>query len=113
MVNFYSILLVIISSFLGAVATIIIKRGTNKYNLKKLFFTSYFYWGFFFYGISTVFYILALNFEKLSIVYPLVSITYLWTTFFSVKYLKEEMNLWKYVGLSGIILGIIFISIGS
>jgi len=72
-----------------------------------------FHVGLFLYGLSFVFYIFALRKESLSVLYPFVSTTYIWTTFFSIKFLHEKMNVWKWAGLIGIIIGVTFIGLGS
>jgi uncharacterized membrane protein len=107
------IALVLIGSFIGAVGSVVIKKGTNKYSLARLVTSSYLWVGLFLYGLSVVFYVIALRTEELSVVYPLVSTTYIWTTFFSVRFLSEKMNRYKWVGLLGIITGVIIIGFGS
>jgi drug/metabolite transporter (DMT)-like permease len=113
MINIFAVLIIFISSFVGATGTLVIKKAINRHNFRKLFFGADLWLGLFLYGIATLFYLLVLNMEQLSIVYPLVSLTYLWTTIFSVKYLGEKMNKWKYFALVAIILGIILIGVGS
>jgi len=113
MVRLLAIGLIIIATLIGSVGAILLKKATTGKSLKEFIL----YWmtwaGLFFYGLSSVFYILALRIEQLSIVYPLVSLSYLWTCILSVKYLGEKMNKWKYISLAGIIIGIILIGVGS
>lgn len=113
MVNFYSVLLVVIGTLIGALGALVLKKGTDKYSLKKLLLSAYLWGGLFLYGLSTILYVVALRNENLSVLYPLVSVSYIWTTLFGVKLLKEKMNFWKYLGLSGIILGVVLIGLGS
>jgi len=112
-VDFTSLMLVLIGSFLGAVGTLFIKKGTSACSFWKLWRTKYFWGGMFLYVFSTLFYVIALRSEELSVVYPLVSTTYIFTTYLSVKYLGEKMNKWKWIGLIGIIVGVVLIGIGS
>ena len=113
MINSLSIAFVLAATLIGAFGALVIKKGTLKYSFKQLFFTAYFWWGVLLYAASTVFYVLALRKEQLSVIYPLVSTSYIWVTLFSVKFLKERMNLWKWIALVGIIIGVTFIGIGS
>ncbi len=113
MVNILAIGLVLIGAFIGAFGALMVKKSVDKHSFLHSLKSSLMWMGLFFYGISTLLYIMALRKEELSIIYPLVSTTYVWTTLFSVKFLKEEMNTWKWLGLSGIILGVILIGIGS
>ena len=102
-----------IGSFVGATGTLVVKKAINRSNFKELFLGIDLWLGLFLYGVATLFYLIILNMEQLSIIYPLVSITYVWTTILSIKYLGEKMNKWKYLALTGIIIGIILIGIGS
>lgn len=112
MVEFTPILLVLIGSFIGAVGTFIIKKGTTKHSFFALWKSKYLWQGFFFYVISTLLYIVALDKGELSVLYPLVSTAYIWTTLFSVKYLGERMNKYKWLALIGIVIGVSLIGIG-
>ncbi len=113
MVNLLAAGLVIIGSFIGSLGTLIIKKGVDRYPLRNLWYKPIFGIGFIFYAISTLLYVLALRQEQLTFIYPLVSTAYLWTIFFSVKFLGEKMNLWKWVGIVGIILGVVLVGLGS
>jgi uncharacterized membrane protein len=113
MVRTLAIGLIVIATFIGAIGALLLKKATTDRTFKQALFHWLLWAGFSLYGISTIFYILAMRIEQLSAIYPLVSLSYLWTCFFSVKYLGEKMNPWKYVGLLGIIIGIILIGIGS
>ena len=112
MVNLISIILVLIGAVVGAGGAVVLKKASSV-SLKRLWYSRFFWGGFSLYGLSTVFYILALRNEALSIIYPLVSTTYIWTTIFSVKFLGEKLNKYKIVAVGGIILGVILIGFGS
>lgn len=62
--------------------------------------------GYSLYGISTVLLVLALRDGELSILYPVISLTYVWVTFLSVAFFKESMNLYKILGVFTIVLGV-------
>ena len=113
MVSFVPVFLVLVSSLIGAVGTFLIKKGTNKHSFFVLLKSKFLWIGFIFYGVSTILYLWALSQEDLTIIYPLVSTAYIWTTIFSVKYLGEKMNDYKWLGLVGIILGVVLIGFGS
>jgi len=55
----------------------------------------------------------ALKGGDLSILYPFVSVTYVWVALLSVRFLGEKMNKFKWIGIAMIILGVSFIGIGS
>jgi uncharacterized membrane protein len=113
MVNFLAVGLVLFGAFIGAFGTLMVKKSVDKYSFFHSLKGSLMWLGLFFYGASTLFYVVALRKEELSIIYPLVSTTYIWTTLLSIKFLKEEMNTWKWSGLIAIIVGVILIGLGS
>jgi len=114
LISSLSLIFLLCATLLGAIATLILKRGVDKTkSFRKLFKETSLLGGFFIYAISVVLYIFVLRKEELSVVYPLASMTYIWTTFFSVKYLGENMNFWKWFSLFGIILGAFLIGVGS
>ena len=65
------------------------------------------------YALGTLLFIPALKGGDLSILYPFVSLSYIWVSLLSVKFLGEKMNKYKWVGILLIILGVTFIGFGS
>ena len=57
-------------------------------------------------GISTVVMVLALKYGELSIIYPVIALTYVWVTALSVVIYGEAMNSWKIAGISSVMLGV-------
>ena len=110
-----SILIVIVSCVFGAYAAILMKKGADrlKLNLKSLLRNRNLIIGILIYGIGTVVYIIALKGAPLSILYPLVSTTYIWTALLSQKLLGEKMNRSKWAGIVCIILGVSLIGLGA
>ena len=58
-------------------------------------------------------YIFALKGADLSVLYPLVSTSYVWTVVFSQKLLGEKMNKYKWIGIAAILLGVSLIGLGT
>jgi multidrug transporter EmrE-like cation transporter len=58
------------------------------------------------YGISTGLLILALRDGELSLLYPVISLTYVWVTVLSVTVFDERLTMAKAVGISIIVLGV-------
>lgn len=67
--------------------------------------------GIFFYVIGAGIITFLLQTENLSFIYPLTSMTYIFTVFLSVKLLKEKMNMYKWLAIFLIITGNIFITV--
>ncbi len=113
MIKLVPILLVLFGSLVGALGTLIIKKGTNTFSFFQLLKSKNLWIGLSLYCVSMIVYVLALSQEKLSVIYPVASTAYIWTTLFSVKFLGEEMNPWKWAALLGIIIGVTLIGLGS
>jgi uncharacterized membrane protein len=66
--------------------------------------------GFVMYGLSTIFWLIALSKKDLSFVYPFISLTYVLVLVLSSLVLKESIGLNKLVGTLIIIFGLIIIA---
>ncbi len=62
--------------------------------------------GYALYGISTMFLVLALRKGQLSLLYPVISLTYVWVTLLSMLIFKESLTIAKGVGLGIVIAGV-------
>lgn len=112
--QWWAIVLVLINTVIGAFGPIYLKKGADKlsFNIKKLITNYTMIFGFSCYGISLILFIIALKGGEVSVLYPMVSIGYVWVAFLSVKILKEKMNLYKWLGILFIIFGVSMIGIG-
>lgn len=115
MTSLWSIILVLIAAVIGAVGAVLLKKGSQRLRFKfwSLIKNYYLVLGFLLYGISTVPFILALKWGELSILYPTVATVYIWIAIFSIKFLGEKMNKWKWLGIALIIIGVTFIGLGA
>lgn len=64
------------------------------------------------YGISTCLLILALRDGELSLLYPVISLTYVWVSILSVAVFHEKMNIFKIGGIAVICLGVALLGKG-
>ncbi len=95
--------LVFIATIIGAIGALLFKKAS----VKKV----YFFAGLFLYGISTVFFIYALHFGELTIIYPMTALSYVWVSLLSVKFLGEKISTKKWLGIIFIICGVVLISL--
>lgn len=106
-----SILLVVLSSVIGAFGGFVFKQSTK--NLKFSFDGLIRNWrlvlGFFLFGIASITYIIALKGGDLNVLYPISSLTYVWSAFIARKHLEENINLFKVIGIFLIVLGSVVI----
>ncbi|MEQ6390979.1 DMT family transporter [Bacillaceae bacterium S4-13-58] len=68
-------------------------------------FVEYFILGGFFYGTGAILNIVTLQLLPYTVVYPLTSITYIWTLIISALFLKEKITVKKILGLTLIVAG--------
>lgn len=106
-----AIILTIISSILAALGQLCLKLGSMKLKMSIPHIIRNFELmiGIVLYGISAVAFIVALKGGELTVLYPIVSLNYIWVNLLSIKFLKEKMNSWKWIGSILIILGVILI----
>ncbi len=62
--------------------------------------------GYTLYGINTLMMVLALKNGEMSLLYPIIALTYVWTTLASYTLLHEHPNTYKNVGIIVIVLGV-------
>lgn len=107
MISYTVILLLVPGIFLGAYGSILLKKGAKDFTINLFDFKSnlFAYLGIFLFGLSSILYVLALQFEKLSVLYPLSSVSYVLIAILSKKYLNEKMNNIKWMGIVFIIFG--------
>jgi len=111
----WAIGLVILATLAGAFGPILLKRATSKNfsSLKSLLANYHLFGGVLLYAVGTLLFVPALKGGDLSVLYPFVSLSYIWVSLLSVKYLGEKMNKFKWAGIALIILGVTFIGFGN
>ena len=109
MIDIITILLVLIGTVIGAFGAIFLKKGSKRIAITNI---NLFY-GILLYAVAMILYLIALKREKLSVVYPIVSLSYVWVCLLSIKLLKEKMSLLKWLGIAAIIVGVSLIGIGG
>lgn len=109
-----SMLLVFLASVVGSFGAVFLKLGAAKVtksiwsfvNLPLAFGVALFLG-------SSVFYTWGIKGGQLSVLYPMVSLGYIWTLVWSKLFFKEVLNAQKWVGLGLILLGVFFVGLGS
>jgi multidrug transporter EmrE-like cation transporter len=62
--------------------------------------------GYCLYGLNTVLLVFALRDGELSILYPIIALTYVWVTILSVVLFHETMNFFKLAGVTIVVIGV-------
>jgi len=106
------ILLTALSAFIGSIGQLEFKRGADnlQFDIKLLLTNYHLILGVLVYFVSTVLYVYALNKEHLSILYPIIATSYIWTSIFSKIFLKEPVGLTSWIGVFFILLGVTLIA---
>jgi len=111
MADILSIGLTVVSSILAAFGQLGLKFGSMK--LKKTFqavMTNYaLLAGVFFYVAASAVFIIALRGGELTILYPIAALNYIWVSLLAKKYFHEELNHYKIIGITLIIIGVALI----
>ena len=106
------LLLTALSAFIGSIGQLEFKRGADnlQFDIKLLLTNYHLIIAVAVYCLSTVLYVYALNKENLSILYPIVATSYIWTLLFSKIFLKEPVGLTSWAGVFFILLGVTLIA---
>jgi len=111
----YSMLLVLAASFVGSFGAVFLKVGAAKLHLglRHLILNLPLATGVILFVGSSVFYVLGIRDGELSVLYPLVSLGYVWTLIWSRLFFGEPVTRNKLAGLSLILLGILLVGLGA
>lgn len=100
------ILSVLVMTLFGSLGALFLKRGSAKVSeLKSLVTTPQIWLGGLFYLAGALLNIYLLRGYSYSIVYPLTSLTYVWSLILSALLLHEKVTVQKLFGIAAICLG--------
>jgi uncharacterized membrane protein len=112
------IIVMLLSTFISALASLLIKLGSESLKIRFKFQTISNLlrnWrlivGLLIYVVSTALFVLALKLGELSVVYPLTAFAYVFAVLLSYFVLKEHISKFKIIGTAIIMLGIILVTI--
>ena len=109
-----SMLLVFAASVIGSFGAVFLKLGAAKITGSPLsFLNSRLITGVSLFLSSSVFYALGIRGGQLSVLYPMVSLGYIWTLIWSKIFFHESFTREKFVGLALILLGVFFVGLGN
>ncbi len=110
-----SIILVLFGSFIGSFGAVFLKLGAEhmKGSLARLLTNYWLAVGIVLYLLSSVFYMMGLAQGQLTVLYPMVSLGYIWAIVWARLFFKEPFTLAKVGGLALIIFGVALINFGN
>jgi len=106
----------VVAAFFGACGQIMLNKGSKILELSLLaLITNWYLWGFaFFYGLGVIINIAGYKFGgKVSVIYPVISLSYIFAAFLAWKFLGESINSWTWGGTVIIMLGVAVIGFGA
>src|SRR5262249_49478999 len=103
-------MLVFVCTLLGAAAQILMKTGANHLAIQGLagiLSNLPLLAGYCLYGLSTLLLVLALRDGELSLLYPVIALTYVWVTILSRIIFHDRLSVSKLAGIAIIIAGVV------
>ncbi|MDI3474213.1 MAG: hypothetical protein PWR30_536, partial [Candidatus Woesearchaeota archaeon] len=107
-----SILMVVFCTFLFSIAQIFYKNAAERLSFSfEGIILNYFIWiALVLYGIGTLIFTYALKNGELSVLYPVISTSFIWVALFSFFIFDEPITFMKGIGISAIVLGVILLN---
>lgn len=116
-------LLVLFASFIGSFGAVFLKSGAEALRDGWMYLViareaPFFNWrlasGVALFLVSSYFFVQGIRPPgELSVLYPMVSLGYIWTLLWSRIFFKEPLTRLKFYGLGLIVLGVFFVGLGS
>lgn len=106
-------LLVFAASVIGSIAAVLLKAGANQLRGGWRSWIGKVGAGVSLFLVSSVFYIKGLQNGSLTVLYPMVSLGYVWTLIWSRIFFGELFNRHKVMGLVLVVLGVLCINLGN
>ena len=111
----WAIILMIICTIFTSSAQILYKIGANtlSFDIISIITNWQIISGVILYGLGAVLVVIALKGGEVTVLYPIITSSYIWVSLGSVHFFGEKMNLFKWIGIFLIIGGIFIITIGE
>jgi drug/metabolite transporter (DMT)-like permease len=104
-----------IGAIIGSLGAVGLKAGANhlQFNIRGLLTNWKLALGLALYLLSTAFYVKGISRGEISVLFPLVSLGYIWTAIWSKLFFGESMTRAKYAGLGLIVVGCLLLGLGK
>jgi multidrug transporter EmrE-like cation transporter len=112
-----SMVWVVTGSFIGSIGAAGLKAGAKRLTRENMILSALTNWrlaaGVLAYLISSVFFVFGLRHGELSVLYPLVSLGYLFTLLWSRLFFGEPFTRTKFFGVGLILVGVTLLGVGT
>lgn len=104
-----------LGSFIGSFGAAFLKAGATRlqFSVPSLLRNWRLALGVFFFCFSSIFFVLGLREGELSVLYPMVSVGYVWTLLWSRLFFGERLTATKFAGLALILIGVLMVGLGT
>lgn len=111
----WAALLVLFTTLLTSSAQLLWKKGSAvlAFSIPGILSNYWLLAGILLYAVGGILIIISFRGGEVSVLYPIIATSYIWVSLLSVKFLGEEMNTFKWIGIIAIIAGIVSIGYGS
>lgn len=110
-----AVLLMILCTVLTSFAQVFYKKAAPSlsFDVIDLITNYYLILGLFLYGIGAIIMIYAFKKGEVTVLYPIIALSYIWVSLLAVHFFIEAMNFYKWIAVIFIVIGIILIGIGG
>ncbi len=111
----WAIGLVFMATLITSTAQILYKMGADRLSLDvfSVLTNVPLFLGILLYLVAATVLLLALKHGELSVLYPIVATSYIWVSLLSSRFFGEVINIYKWIGIIIIVIGVVLIGIGS
>ena len=111
----WAIGIVVICTFFTAIGSLLLKKGADRFSpsLEGILNAYPVLIGLFFYFLGFILLTLAFKHGELSVLFPFVSLSFIWVAGLSYFFLAEILSLFEIIGLGSIMVGVILIGSSS
>ena len=108
-----SMMLVLAASLIGSVAAVFLKAGADRLKEPWQNWAGKLAGGIVLFAAWSILYVWGLKDGSLTVLYPMISLGYVWTLLWSRMFFGEPFNRHKVVGLMLVLLGVFSIGMGN
>ncbi len=109
--TWWAVTLVVLTTILTSAAQVLYKLGAAQL---PIILTNWpLILGLFLYAVGAVMLISAFKGGDVSVLFPIIATSYIWVALLSWHYFSEALTLFKLLGISAIVLGVMLVGIGS
>jgi uncharacterized membrane protein len=110
-----AIVLMILCTALTSFAQVFYKKGASllQFNIISIITNYNIIIGIALYGIGAVIMLYAFKNGEVTVLYPIIALSYIWVSLLATSFFNESMNILKWFGVISIIIGIIIVGVSG